>query len=302
MKKKKNIFSVLILCFSVVEASLIVLVSVGVLKLWLFFVLLGVCALPIVVFAVLVAKLKKKIELAKLKAQNDVKSSGNYMLDIYAILGVAPQYDKDGKLIDIYEILKIKPVFDEQGNRVLTVYELLGVAPLLDENGNEIPVVFALKNRVGKIAKVRLSTEFLTRKLTPEEEEERLIQEMLRKKLEEAEKAGDTQKAKAIKEAIKNNKKAEKPKKKAGPIVSYKPANGQAPKVGGLPKSTFKPTGFPSFKKPEAGNQEQKDDPGNGAGQKGGDNSGASKKPSSSLLDGECSFGRNGVMPELGGE
>lgn len=221
MKKKKNIFSILISCFSLIEAVLIVLVSVGVLKLWLFFVLFGVCAVPVVIFSILIVKLKKKIELSKLKAKNDIKTSGNYMLDVYTLLGIDPLYDKDGKLVDLYDLLKIKPIFDDQGNRVLTVYEMIGVTPLFDKEGKEVPVVFAIKNRVGKIAKVRLSTEFLTRKLTPEEEEERLIQEMLKKKLEEAEKSGDAKKVKAIGKAIKNSGKSDKGKKKAPVSVSF---------------------------------------------------------------------------------
>lgn len=221
MKKKKNIFSILISCFSLIEAVFIVLVSVGILKLWLFFVLFGVCAVPIAIFSILIAKLKKKIKLSKLKAKNDIKTLGNYMLDVYTLLGIDPLYDKDGKLVDLYDILKIKPIFDDQGNRVLTVYEMLGVTPLFDKEGKEVPVVFAIKNRVGKIAKVRLSTEFLTRKLTPEEEEERLIQEMLKKKLEEAEKSGDAKKVKAIGKVIKNSGKSDKGKKKAPATVSF---------------------------------------------------------------------------------
>lgn len=227
MKKKRNILWVLISCFGALAVFATVLFAVAVFELWLFLSLLGVSLVGIGVCAFLLCRVLKKMELAKIATVKANVSSGNYMLDVYNLLGVAPQYNKDGTLKNIYEILQIKPVYDEQGNRVYTAYELLGIVPLIGADGKEIPQVFAIKNRVGRIAKVSLSTEFLTRKLTPEEEEQKLIRETLEKKLDEANKEGDSKKAAAIKKAIKAQDKKPAAKKKPEKEVTYKTAKGK---------------------------------------------------------------------------
>lgn len=218
MKKKKNIFTILISCLSALLVALIMLVIFDVLKLWIFLTCFSVLLAIDVVFIVLLFKIVKKIKISKMNAKTSVKSTGNYMLDIYGVLGIEPQYDKDGNLINIYDLLHIKPIYDDNGERVLTIYELLGITPRFDKEGKEIPSYFVIKNRVGKFAKVSLSTAFLTRKLTPEEEEQKLIRETLKQKLDEAQKAGDKGKEKAIKKAINakdkaKSKSASKPEK-----------------------------------------------------------------------------------------
>lgn len=221
MKNKRNILWAVISCSGALAVVSTVLFVTGIIKVWLFLGLLGVSVAVVCVCVFLISKLLKKIKLSQISKQKANVSSGNYMLDIYNLLGVAPQYNKDGTLKSIYEILQIKPIYDENGNRVYTVYELLGLAPLIGADGKEIPRVFAIKNRVGRIAKVSLSTAFLTRKLSPEEEEQKLIRETLEKKLEEAEKAGDNKKAGAIKKAIKAQEKKPAKAKKSEKSVSY---------------------------------------------------------------------------------
>lgn len=153
----------------------------------------------------LLVKVIKKIKSIR-KENKNVISSDNYMTDIYAILGIPVQYNKDGSVKDIYDLLGIEPQFDEKGNRVLTIYELLGIIPRFDQNGNEIPTVVAIKNRIGRIARVDVSSRVLTRKLTDQEKEELIIRETLKKKLDEATQSGDKAKAETIKKAIDQNK------------------------------------------------------------------------------------------------
>lgn len=244
MKKKKNIFTILISCLSALLATLIVLVALDVLKLWIFLTCFSVLLAVDVVLIVFLCRLAKKMKLAKINAKTDIESTGNYMLDIYGILGIEPQYDKDGNLINIYDLLHIKPIYDDNGERVLTVYEILGISPIITKEGKEIPAYYVIKNRVGSIAKVSLSTAFLTRKLTPEEEEQKLIRETLKQKLDEAQKTGDKAKEKAIQKAIKAKEKP-KSKEKSEKAPTYKPAKApdfKRPKIEGV-----KATGLPSF-------------------------------------------------------
>lgn len=214
MKKRRNLLIAVSSCIGALEILFIVLFIMQIMQLWLFLLLTALSAIGICVCIVFIFKIAKKMKLSKLNRVSANKSTGNYMLDVYNLLGLAPQYNKDGTLKNIYEILQISPIYDEKGNRVYTVYEMLGITPMLDENGNEIPQIFAIKNRVGRIAKVGLSTQFLTRKLTPEEEEQKLIRETLEKQLKEAEHAGNNKKAEAIKKVIKDTKKKPAPPKK----------------------------------------------------------------------------------------
>ena len=225
MKKKRNILAIIISCLGILLVADIVLFAFSIFKLWLFLTFLCTSLIGISVCLFLLIKTIKKIKIMQLKKSNLNKTTGNYMLDVYNLLGIPPQYNKDGSLKNIYEILQIKPVYDENGNRVYTVYELLGIKPMIDANGNEIPQVFAIKNRANRIARVSLSTAFLTRKLSPEEEEQKIIRETLEQKLKEAEQAGDNKKAEAIKKAIKTqNKKKEATKKSLEKSVAIKAA------------------------------------------------------------------------------
>lgn len=237
MKKKRNILAVAISCLGILLVANVVLFALGIFKLWLFLAILGTDVVAVIICGFLLVNIIKKIKMMQVKNASMNKTSGNYMLDVYTLLGIPPQYNKDGTLRNIYEILQIKPVYDENGNRIFTVYELLGIKPMIDENGNEIPQVFALKNRVGRIARVSLSTEFLQRKLTPEEEEQKIIRETLEKKLQEAEQSGDAKKVGAIKKAIKGQDKKQDSKKKGSEkSVSYSAAKSKT--------GTSKPTQY----------------------------------------------------------
>lgn len=208
MEKQKRIYLALLICSSLLFITNLILHLVNAYDWWVFgilFISLGL----LVCFSVL--KLIKVSKLIKQRKQDQtkVKPTGNYNVDLYAVLGIPVQYNKDGSVKDIYELLGIEPIFDENGNRILTIYELLGVMPKFDSNGKEIPMVTVIKNRVGRIARVDVSDRVLTRKLTDEEKEALAIREMLTQKLKEAEEQGDVQKQKAIKSVIKSNKKNE---------------------------------------------------------------------------------------------
>ncbi len=95
----------------------------------------------------MVKQREKELEEAKKKAQKQT------LLDTYAILGINPQYKANGSLKDIFELLKIKPEYDKDGKRILTPYELLEVNPLFTETGEEIPYIFRIKNRVKALVK-----------------------------------------------------------------------------------------------------------------------------------------------------
>lgn len=86
------------------------------------------------------------------------------LLNIYAILGIPPQYNPDGTLKDIYQLLQIEPQYDADGKRLLTIYELIGANPVFDKDGKEIPFVVRIKNRVDSIAKIKEGTLPLTYK------------------------------------------------------------------------------------------------------------------------------------------
>ncbi len=203
MKKTKALL-ISLLCVEIVSLIVLaVLFALNVITAALFFIFVAaviiVCGINIFLLQKLVKKIKKQSVKMESKA---IVSSGDFMTDIYAILGIPKQYNPDGSLMSIYELLKIHPIYDETGTRMLTPYELLGILPKFDKNINEIPYVFVIKNRIGKIAKVDLTQRVLTRKLTEEEQEQRIIQRTLKEKLAEAEKMGDSQKAAAIKTVI----------------------------------------------------------------------------------------------------
>lgn len=203
MKKTKALL-ISLMCIEIVSFILVaVLFAFGVINIALFFILLTIDIILLSLNLFLLIKLTRKIKKNLLKLESkSINTSGDFMTDIYAILGIPKQYNPDGSLMSIYELLKIHPIYDETGTRLLTPYELLGILPKFDKNINEIPYVFVIKNRVGKIAKVDLTKRVLTRKLTEEEREQQIIARTLKERLAEAEKLGDTQKAQIIQKAI----------------------------------------------------------------------------------------------------
>ena len=182
MEKQKRVYLTLLLCLGLLFITNLILHILNVYKWWIFGILF--CTLGVLIFFS-VYKLLKIIKLIKEKKeeQTKVKPTGNYNVDLYTVLGIPVQYNKDGSVKDIYELLGVDPIFDENGNRILTIYELLKIMPRFDNNGKEIPTVTVIKNRVGRIAKVDVSDRVLTRKLTDEEKEALAIREMLKEKL-----------------------------------------------------------------------------------------------------------------------
>lgn len=200
MEKQKKIYLILLLISASLCVADIVLFVVNIFKLWLFLTLLGIFILSVIVFVILLIKNAKRKKVVV--EEEKVQSVGDYNIDLYRVLGIPLKYNEDGTVKNIYELLGIEPVYDEKGNRVETVYELLKMMPKFNSEGQEIPLVFSIKNRVGKIAKVDVSSRVLTRKLTEEEKEALVIKEALKQKLKEAEEKGDTKLQQAIKKVV----------------------------------------------------------------------------------------------------
>ena len=93
-------------------------------------------------------------QLADYKKQETQKAaSAPSQLDVFAILGIPPQYNKDGSLKTVYQMVGIKPQYNKEGKRVLTIYEKLGINPLFRADGTEVPYVLRIKNRARAFAK-----------------------------------------------------------------------------------------------------------------------------------------------------
>lgn len=102
-------------------------------------------------------KLFKELELQKQNDQKKAKETAS-LLDVYAILGIPPQYKSDGSLKDVYELLGIKPQYSSDGKRINTIYEQLGINPRFTQGGTEIPFVLRVKNRVNSLVKLQKTT------------------------------------------------------------------------------------------------------------------------------------------------
>lgn len=156
MPNKKNILLYVLL--SVLVAVQVVIVNLSI-RLWLKIVI------SIVVYAtvlcILILHTKKVLKASKVKAKVAAEPkmlkpvSDPSLLDIYAILKIAPQYNADGSLKDMYQLLGIEPEYDEHGNRISTIYEKLGINPKFNANGQEIPYVLRIKNRANSLIKLQ---------------------------------------------------------------------------------------------------------------------------------------------------
>ena len=75
------------------------------------------------------------------------------IINFYKMCGISEDmYLSSAGVLDLFALLGINPEFDEQGNRVPTAYEYLGIPPKF-ENEKEVPIVFAIKHHVSKIHK-----------------------------------------------------------------------------------------------------------------------------------------------------
>lgn len=172
MSKNKNSSLSLLLfqCISVISLAVLLLINN---YFWIKFAIASVIASAICVVSVLsYVKQIKTHKKTLLKSGSLLKKTNNAtdsdiiptdralsMLDIYALLGIAPQYNADGSIKDVYQLLQLRPEYDEKGKRILTIYERLGINPNFTANGVEVPYVLRIKNRVGSIAKLAQSTE-----------------------------------------------------------------------------------------------------------------------------------------------
>ena len=252
MKKKKFLFILSLILESFIAPTFVLLTLFRVVNFIVLIIAVSVDVLLILVTAVMFAKwLKKQKILLKNKQE---KLTGDMLIDIYAILGIPVQYNEDGSIKSIYELLEIFPIYDETGTRLLTPYEVLGLMPQFDSNGKEIPLIFVIKNKVGSIARVDLTQRILTRKLSEEELMQKMIDEALRKRLEEAEKTGDKKQADIIKKAISANAKPTKKPAKKTPTVKHtyssKPEKIYRKDNSGVTLDFFKP--IKPVKKPSA--------------------------------------------------
>lgn len=232
MSKLKKISLILIPILSVLLLTNLVVYILGLLGTIAFVIFLTMLLmlLGVDVFLLIFAIKKSKKNKSKPVIEK-VTNKEDPLSDFYDILGIPIQYNKDGSIKDVYDLLGIEPVFDEQGNRYMTIYELLGMMPRFDKNGKEIPLVFSIKNRIGRIARVDLTSRVLTRRLSEKEKEELFINQTLKKKLDEAQKNGDVAKVETIKKIVEQKKAA----KDGGTSLSspkFKPG-----KSGGKPAS-----------------------------------------------------------------
>lgn len=152
--RKKSAITCIII--QTILTTLIVCITFVPLYDWLKILLLATITISNLMLAIHVYKLcrlyQKELE-EELKKLEEKKKQKNTLLDIYAILGISPQYKSDGTLKNIFELLKIEPQYNEDGSRILTVYELLGINPKFSQLGYEIPYVFRIKNRINSLIK-----------------------------------------------------------------------------------------------------------------------------------------------------
>lgn len=152
--KKNDVIVFIILCTLALAQTVVACVD---LILWVK-IILAICLFAgfLVILILKTKDIIKTIKDANRQAQKEGLTTNTLsMLDMYAILKIAPQYNADGTLKDIYQLLNLEPQYDENGNRILTIYEKLGINPRVDKNGNEIPHVVVIKNRVNAIIKLK---------------------------------------------------------------------------------------------------------------------------------------------------
>ena len=156
MSNKKKVLLYVLL--SVLIAVQVVVVSINI-KLWLKIVLVAMCYVGILVGIILhtkhMLKTLSQLEAKKAGEAKAIKPASATLLDIYAVLKIAPQYNPDGTLKDMYQLLGIEPQYDANGNRIETIYERLGINPMFNANGQEIPYVVRIKNRVNSIVTLK---------------------------------------------------------------------------------------------------------------------------------------------------
>ena len=217
-------YYILILLLSFFIVADIVLFALSIFSMLIFLcVLVFFIAMLIITIVAFVINKKKKIQKINLSAKKFVITDQD-LIDMYNKAGIPIIYDEEGRLKNIFELLGVSETYDENGRRILTIYEQLGIVPRFTKQGVEIPTVLVIKNKINGLVKPEKKTSVLTRVVTDEEKEELLLKQMLAQKLEEAEKNGDTKKAKVIKKiAAQKKKESESKSKPDGYVVFGKP-------------------------------------------------------------------------------
>lgn len=75
------------------------------------------------------------------------------IIDFYNLCGITEDmYLSSSGVLDLFTLLGIRPEYDKNGERLPTVYEQLSIAPKFVD-GKEVPIVFAIKHKASKISK-----------------------------------------------------------------------------------------------------------------------------------------------------
>ena len=162
---------------------------------------------------------KREVQKLNLKQSNKFTLTDEDLIMLYNRAGIPVIYDENGKIKDIFELLELEIEYDEKGNRKSTIYEKLQIIPRFRKDGKEIPTVMIIKNRINALVKPKNKTGALKLALTDEQKEEMLLRQMLEKKLQESQEAGDTKKVQVIKKVISQQKKKSEPKYKPDGFV-----------------------------------------------------------------------------------
>ncbi len=157
MTKKKRTILGLVACSLTVLQAVVANINTW---FWLKTTLSGCLFVATIVVLIVMDRLVAKAYKVEVPLTEPIalKPTDPTLLDMYAILKIAPQYNTDGSLKDMYQLLGIAPMYDEKGNRILTIYERLGINPTFNASGKEVPTVLRIKNRVNSLVKLQAPT------------------------------------------------------------------------------------------------------------------------------------------------
>ena len=107
------------------------------------------------------------------------------IINFYKQCGISEDmYLSRNGVLDLFSLIGIAPEFDEQGNRIPTVYEQLSIAPVFRDK-HEVPIVFAIKHKVSKVYKPKEDDKISTEKYTYAGSKEQVNDKIVLNKLRE---------------------------------------------------------------------------------------------------------------------
>ena len=107
------------------------------------------------------------------------------IINFYKECGVSEDmYLSRNGVLDIFSLIGMAPEFDEQGNRLPTVYEQLEIPPVFRDK-KEVPIVFAIKHKVSKIHKPKEDDKISTDKYTYGGSKEQVSDKVILNKLKQ---------------------------------------------------------------------------------------------------------------------